>query len=65
MGLARDKVKEFFKLLDENKLELAAKKLTMFSKDEIKELILETRMLDRIIKGKIKLLKYDLLPDHL
>lgn len=55
---------EIFKLLDENKIELAIKKLTLFSENEIKELILEVRMLEHVIQGKIRLLKHDLLFDH-
>ena len=63
MNLKKDIMCEIFKLLDENQIELAIKKLNMLSKNEIEELLFEVKMLERVIEGKIKYLKYDLLLD--
>lgn len=64
MNLKRDKMLEIYKLLDENQIELTIKKLTLLSENEIKELLFEVKMLERVIEGKIKSLKYDLLFDR-
>ena len=63
MNLKKDIMYEIFKLLDENQIELAIKKLTLLSKNEIEELLFEVKMLEYVIEGKIKSLKYDLLLD--
>ena len=47
---------ELFKLLDENKIREAAEKLKGSSKEELEELLLEARMANRVVQGKIKFL---------
>ncbi|MCW3980337.1 MAG: hypothetical protein NWF11_02570 [Candidatus Bathyarchaeota archaeon] len=47
---------ELFKLLDENKIIEAAKKLKSSSKEELENLLLEARMADRVVQGKMKFL---------
>ncbi len=51
---------EVYKLLDADKLDEAAQKLEAFSEEEIKLLLLEALMMERVVKAKIKLLKQDL-----
>ncbi len=48
---------EFFKLLDEDKLNKALELLEVFTEPEIKKLIQETVMLEKIVKSKISFLK--------
>jgi len=47
---------ELFKLLDENKISEAVEKLKGSSREELKRLLLEATMTDRVIQGKIKFL---------
>ncbi|MCW3980222.1 MAG: hypothetical protein NWF11_01975 [Candidatus Bathyarchaeota archaeon] len=47
---------ELFKLLDENKIREAAEKLKGSSKEELKDLLLEARMANRVVQGKIRFL---------
>lgn len=47
---------ELFKLLDENKIREAAEKLKGSSKEELEELLLEARMANRVVQGKIRFL---------
>ncbi|MCK4498685.1 hypothetical protein KAU25_05775 [Candidatus Bathyarchaeota archaeon] len=48
---------EFFKLLDEDRLNEALGLLEVFTEPEIKKLIQETVMLEKIVKSKISFLK--------
>ena len=48
---------EFFKLLDEDRLNAALELLEVFTEPEIKKLIQETVMLEKIVKSKISFLK--------
>ncbi len=48
---------EFFKLLDDNRLNEALELLEVFTEPEIKKLIQETVMLEKIVKSKISFLK--------
>ncbi len=47
---------ELFKLLDENKISEAVEKLKGSSREELKELLLEARMADRVVQAKIRFL---------
>jgi hypothetical protein len=47
---------ELFKLLDENKISEAVEKLKGSSREELKRLLLEATMTDRVIQGKIRFL---------
>lgn len=48
---------EFFTLLDDNRLNEALELLEVFTEPEIKKLIQETVMLEKIVKSKISFLK--------
>jgi len=61
LSLSREKKLEILRLLDEDNMEMAVEKLESLSESQIGELILEAIMLEHIVKGKIELLKKDLL----
>ncbi len=48
---------ELFRLLDENKISEAVEKLKGSSREELKKLLLEARMTDRVVQGKIRFLR--------
>lgn len=51
---------EVFRLLDEGRLEEAMGILREFSKDELADLLLETLMVERVVKAKIRLIQEEL-----
>lgn|GEM_PF-6458308 len=61
LSLNRDRKLEIIRLLDDDNMEMAVEKLASLSESQIGELILEAIMLEHIVKGKIELLKKDLL----
>jgi hypothetical protein len=48
---------EFFKLIDDNKMDEALELLETFTEDEIQKLIQEMVMVEKIVKNKISFLK--------
>lgn len=61
LSVSRDKKLEIIRLLDDDNMEMAVEKLASLSESQIGELVLEAIMLEHIVKGKIELLKKDLL----